>query len=227
MTIPAVLPELVLHRRLDEAAAVREGAHAWLVDLDAPWPGAAGDEEVLEAEEYARAAQLRSPLARRRCERSRAIVRQLLAPMLREDPARIVFETTLEGRPFVRPREGDRSGFDFNLAHSENAILLGVCFGGTIGVDIEVIRDGFDVLAIAESALPPAEAAALRSLPAAERRVAFFRAWTRREAHVKATGRGLAGDGRDDPGDGWRRHEFLVPVGPATAAAAIVLEVRP
>ena len=35
------------------------------------------------------------------------------------------------------------------------------------------------------------ERAVLQALPAAERRAAFFRCWTRKEAFVKATGRGV------------------------------------
>jgi 4'-phosphopantetheinyl transferase len=224
--LPA-LPEPVGLRAPADAGPAPDRVGAWLADLDAAWAGPAGGEDVLSPGERQRAARLRSPLARRRFERSRAVLRHLLAPLLGEDPAGMVLGTAAGGRPFVRPRGGGRAGLDFSLAHSENALLLGVCFRGMIGVDIEVVREDFDVLAAAEPALPAAEVAALRALPADRRREAFFRAWTLREAAGKATGRGLAPEAAGGAGDGWRRHAFPVRVGAATAAAAIVLRMTP
>jgi 4'-phosphopantetheinyl transferase len=61
-----------------------------------------------------------------------------------------------------------------------------------VGVDIERVRPEFGGFAIAERFFAPAEVAALRALPEESRRLAFFHGWARKEAYIKAKGKGLA-----------------------------------
>ena len=56
-----------------------------------------------------------------------------------------------------------------------------------IGVDVEEIRPIADVMLIADHHLSQAERRDLWSLPPASRTAAFYAAWTRKEAVVKAT----------------------------------------
>lgn len=69
-----------------------------------------------------------------------------------------------------------------------------------VGVDVEYIQPEFPFEDIADRYFPSAEAAALRSLPVAEQRCAFFAAWVRKEAWVKAAGAGLDQLPSLDPG---------------------------
>lgn len=61
-----------------------------------------------------------------------------------------------------------------------------------VGVHVERIRGDQDHEQIAAQFLSGRETAAIRALPQAERAEAFFRCWTRKEALVKATGKGLS-----------------------------------
>ena len=61
-----------------------------------------------------------------------------------------------------------------------------------VGVDVERLRPVPDMLEIAACCFSERERAFLAELDGAERVDAFFRAWTRKEAWLKATGYGLA-----------------------------------
>jgi hypothetical protein len=69
--------------------------------------------------------------------------------------------------------------------------LLAVAQDRPVGVDVERIREVSDVLGIADAHFSAVERRRLRSLPPAERRAAFIRCWTRKEAVLKASGEGL------------------------------------
>jgi 4'-phosphopantetheinyl transferase len=81
----------------------------------------------------------------------------------------------------------------FNLSHSGELALCAVASDREVGVDVKRVRAVPEMRRIVERFFPGEEAGD----PAA-----FFRLWTRREAFVKATGRGLAGLS-DAPGESW------------------------
>ena len=80
----------------------------------------------------------------------------------------------------------------FNLAHSGPWVVYALAPGREVGVDIERIRPEFGGFAIAERFFAPGEVAALRALPDESRHLAFFHGWARKEAYIKAKGKGLA-----------------------------------
>lgn len=85
--------------------------------------------------------------------------------------------------------EGHRCAF--SVAHSGDLALIAIAPGGRVGVDLERIRAGVDTEAVAGEFLPAAERRTLARAAPARRARAFFRIWSRHEALVKATGRGL------------------------------------
>jgi 4'-phosphopantetheinyl transferase len=60
-----------------------------------------------------------------------------------------------------------------------------------VGVDLEELRDGVDLDAMARRFFSLAERAAFEAIPPPQRVVAGFACWTRKEAWVKAEGTGL------------------------------------
>ena len=80
----------------------------------------------------------------------------------------------------------------FNLSHSESKGLAAVSRGARVGVDIEFAREGRAFTDIADRFFSQAESAELRALPPEARPTAFYRAWTRKEAYLKAWGTGLS-----------------------------------
>jgi 4'-phosphopantetheinyl transferase len=115
------------------------------------------------------------------------MLRVLLGSYLGAEPGAIEFGYGRQGKP-----ELAGAGPRFNLAHSGGWVLVGVSGSGPVGVDVERVREMPDLEAVMERFFAPGEVRAIRSLPEAERKAAFFACWTRKEAYIKAVGAGLS-----------------------------------
>ncbi|MYX42880.1 4'-phosphopantetheinyl transferase superfamily protein [Streptomyces sp. SID89] len=83
---------------------------------------------------------------------------------------------------------------EFSLSRSGPYWLLSVTAGGRVGIDIEV-HGGRDLGGMADVALSSDESAALEAVDDVSEREAFFlRAWTRKEAVLKAAGIGIVAE---------------------------------
>lgn len=145
---------------------------------------------VLSPAERARAARFHSPQHAQRFIVAHARLRELLAPLLHIAPAEIEFAAGPHGKPALSGAAA-ASGIQFNLSHSDGMGLIGWAQDRRIGVDVERWRALRDEAALVRRFFSPAEIAAYEALPDAQRRAGFFRCWTRKEAYVKAVGRGL------------------------------------
>lgn len=158
--------------------------------LDVPADERAALAAVLSPEERARAARFHSPEHGARFIVAHARLRQLLAPLLDIAPPDIEFIAGEHGKPALA---GAAAGSDlqFNLSHSGALGLVGWAQGREIGVDVEIWRAMNDEAALVRRYFSPAEIAAYEALPPAQRTEGFFNCWTRKEAYIKAVGRGL------------------------------------
>lgn len=93
------------------------------------------------------------------------------------------------GKPILDPDH--HPPLHFNLAHSGEFALLAVA-RRRVGVDLEHTRPLPEIPGLIDRFLATGEAAAIAALPASERPGAFFRAWTKKEAYLKALGDGVA-----------------------------------
>ncbi len=184
------------------ALGVVAGVRLWLVDLDHPI--ADQDLRALAPDELDRAARFVHDSHRRRYGVARARLRQLLATATGTSPAALQLRPGRDGKPRLAETAPGRAPA-FSLSHCEHLGLVGIAPDGDIGVDIELIRPMPEFDALARDHFTPAERAALQSLPPAQRDAGFLRAWTRKEACLKAVGCGLTAtaaaglsDGTDD-----------------------------
>jgi 4'-phosphopantetheinyl transferase len=198
----------------------------WSVDLDC----AGGDLSLLSTSERARAGRLKRPHERGRSLEAHCAVRGILALQLGVPPRSLEFGATAAGKPFLaRPAQS----LEFNLSHSGRHGLIAVAENRSVGVDIEVRRPMSDLLEVALGVATAREAKLLRQLPAGQIHAAFFDLWTRKEALLKALGRGFLVDPREvevgiEPGRSyvnfgariWTIESLAVGSG-VTAAAAI------
>lgn len=141
---------------------------------------------LLAPEERAQADRFRFERDRRRFIVRRARRRERLAAHLGAAPAALRF---VEG-PFGQPRLAD-CDIAFSTSHSGEiwAVAIGTV---ALGVDIEAIDRTIDHAGIASSLFAPGEVAALARLGREDAATAFYACWSRKEAFVKAIGRGLS-----------------------------------
>jgi 4'-phosphopantetheinyl transferase len=163
--------------------------HVWSANLAVSESQAATLQKTISAEELHRASKFHFERDRRRYIVARGILRSILASYLGTEPARIEFRYSIHGKPELAKPAG--SGLHFNVSHVDSVALYAFAIGRRIGIDVERIREDFDFEPVAERCLSLYEHAALKRMPAHERRRGFFVCWTRKEAYIKALGRGL------------------------------------
>ena len=154
----------------------------FMADLDAQ----PGHERLLSPEEVRRAERFRSSRDRRRYVAARGVLRVLLGDLLTQDPARIRIATATHGKPVL----GEGGPIEFSVAHSRGSALYAFTTAGDVGIDVEHVRT-LDPLTLARTCFSSAEQDELKAVEPEGRLGTFFDGWVRKEAVVKADGRGL------------------------------------
>lgn len=160
--------------------------HIWTISLDTDPATVCSLLELLSGEERVRAARFRTTELRLRFIAGRGALRSILSRYLGVAPAKVRIDTTATGKPFI-----PGNALAFNLSHSEGVAVCAVTTGGQLGVDIERMRRVEDSDSIVQRYFAPGELKQYEALRPAARTAAFFSAWTRKEAFVKALGSGL------------------------------------
>lgn len=119
------------------------------------------------------------------------MLREILGYCTGADPGDLRFGCNAFGKPFLKGIARQESPC-FNLSHSGELLLVAVALGREVGIDLERLRGGLDFRSLAQRFFSKRETSSLLALPADRRKEAFFACWTRKEACVKAFGRGLA-----------------------------------
>jgi 4'-phosphopantetheinyl transferase len=165
-----------------------DDVHVWRISLEIGDAALARLRESLSEDERQRAERYHFEKDRRHFVAGRGTLRAILARYLERRSEDVCFAYTNYGKPLLT----DDAVLRFNLTHSHGLALLAVTLGREIGVDLEHIRDNLEGEQLAERFFSPREVAALRALPPELRREAFFHCWTRKEAYIKANGKGLS-----------------------------------
>lgn len=175
-----------------ERLSLGSGAvHVWRVSLDESPSQVALFQSTLDDDERSRAARFYFSRDRERFIVARGVLRELLGRYLDRSPKSLSFSYSTHGKPALASESGE-DAICFNLSHSHGAALYAVARGRELGVDLEFIRCDLEAEQIAERFFSQSEIVALRALPLALRKYAFFLCWTRKEAYIKARGEGLS-----------------------------------
>ena len=163
----------------------------WSACLDVPADTHRLLRALLNPEERARADRFLQPVHRIHNAAGRGWLRSLLARYLEAAPQSIEFRFNEHGKPSLAGIH-ESSRLRFNISHSHGFALFAFARDRELGVDLEKIRLDRSFQRIAERFFAPGETARLRSIPAAQQAQAFFECWTRKEAYIKARGKGLS-----------------------------------
>lgn len=171
--------------------AQRDQVHVWRAFLDATDAQVDVLHDALAADEQARAARFCFPRDRSRFIVARGLLRTILARYLHVPPEQLRFTLGLQGKPALGHVAGRSSQIRFNVSHCANLALYAISSAREIGIDVEQLRTGFPVEAVAGQFFSAREHDALLVLPPEKRCEAFFTCWTSKEAYLKARGDGL------------------------------------
>jgi 4'-phosphopantetheinyl transferase len=115
----------------------------------------------------------------------RSVLRRVLGRCLDVAPHAVRIVHSAAGKPALAPGGAD---LRFSLSHAGDLVLLALARTLDVGVDAERMRDDLPLDRIADRVLDEQVKAVLNAQAAEARTLAFFHAWTQREAIVKAVG---------------------------------------
>lgn len=165
--------------------------HVWRVDLEPSPEVLQRCAAVLPPSESARARRYVFERDRRRWTVARATLRLLLGRYLNVEPTLLEFELNEFGKPSLATAYKGM-GIEFNLSHSAEVALYAFTRERLVGVDVEYMRADLDLDGMARHSFSLQEQGVVRGLVGEEKRLAFFRGWTCKEAYAKALGKGFS-----------------------------------
>ncbi|RKR81215.1 4'-phosphopantetheinyl transferase [Mucilaginibacter gracilis] len=148
---------------------------------------------LLSAHERERANRYYREADKQRFIISRAVLRVLLGKYLNADPSLLSFK---EG-PNKKPYLNGNATIHFNVSHSDDCILVAIS-ETEIGVDVEQLDVNVHYTDIMDISFGPAEIAHVKQ--SAMPLHSFYTLWTRKEALLKATAKGIDDDIKQVPG---------------------------
>lgn len=141
---------------------------------------------LLNAQEIEKAKTFSRQEVQKNYIKTRAVLRKILSTYLNILPSKIVINIAKYGKPYIPDCK-----VCFNLSHSHNKFVVAVS-NSEVGVDVETGRDRKRLPALVEKCFSDRERQYWHALPKEQQTTMFFRFWVRKEAFVKAVGRGIA-----------------------------------
>lgn len=170
-----------------DISELSKGIHVWYCSISKNESKLPEFEQLLSEDEKKKSIKFKFKKDRNSYIISRGIVRKLLGSYLSIAPAEIKFEYTPYGKPYLA-----NNRLNFNISHSGDMAVFAFVLKSDIGVDVEKVKEDFDVLELAQNFFSKKEIEAMKRIPEKQWSRAFHRCWTRKEAFIKAEGSGLS-----------------------------------
>ncbi|GAB4541452.1 MAG: hypothetical protein Fur002_09950 [Anaerolineales bacterium] len=163
---------------------LEDEVHLWRAPLNLRAERLSRFEKILAPEETLRAQRFSVQRARDEYIAARGFLRAILGAYLQTPPQNVELGYGKYGKPFLK-----NGKLEFNLAHTAGLALIAVGVGAPLGVDVERARALPEAPDIARRFFSRAEQDIF--FASAEKEKTFFELWARKEARLKALGRGL------------------------------------
>ena len=144
-------------------------------------------EEFLDSTELDRAERFHKKLDRNRFIICRSILKFVLAAHTKLDVKDIYLDYHLNKKPYL----ASHPWLHFNISHSEDFAVIAIS-RNTVGIDIEYISEDFNFTNLLPNIFNEKEILGIQN--AVNKKHAFYTLWTRKEAFVKALGKGIDDD---------------------------------
>ncbi len=177
-------------RSLQTPPTPSEGVQLWVAQLDCLQPVLDTLANLLTRDEADRATRLRIPRVRAQFVMTRGWLRLLLSRCVDISPHQVPIVYEPGGKPILC-RSVNREGWHFNVSHTDGLAVFALARRARVGVDVERVRPMANAVGLVERFFASEERETFRALPDALRLQAFFCAWTRKEAFLKALGEGV------------------------------------
>jgi len=212
-----------------------EDVHLYLIDLPVFFSESDSLYSYLSNEERTHAESIQSGKGRISWITSTGLRRVILSRYLQIAPYQICFTFNQYGKPEISGSNPHQ--ICFNTSHSQERLLLGICRGRDIGVDIQYISPDVPEMKIANRVFGSEDTTYLATLQSDKVQRAFFQIWTLKEAYCKALGLGFSLPVEEMPpmnshihnssefiSDEKRWHAYPVPISDQYVASVIVSE---
>ena len=148
--------------------------------------------EFLNEAELDRAQRFHRELDKTRFIIYRSILKFVLAAHTNLDAKNIHLDYHFNKKPFL----ASHPNLHFNISHSKDFAVIAVSHSA-VGIDIEYISEDFNFIDLLPDIFDDNEIMAIQT--AVSQKHSFYTSWTRKEAFVKALGKGIDDDFKDIP----------------------------
>lgn len=178
----------------DAYYTLKEDVHVWEIKVPDNSTIIAQLREVLNEQERQKALTFYHPADTWNFITRRSILRILLGKYLSVSPNEVEFEVGRNKKPLLKGKEG--KNIHFNSSHSASWIIISLSAFEN-GVDVEALKNDFPYKELLDQCFSTSEIDFIETAkhPIEE----FFCFWTRKEALIKATSKGIDDDLRNIP----------------------------
>ncbi|MEE8574739.1 MAG: 4'-phosphopantetheinyl transferase superfamily protein [Thermodesulfobacteriota bacterium] len=161
--------------------------HVWRAALNLSEEKLSTLKRTLSTDEITRAQRYGTKKLQTNFIAARGQLREILSLYLSTAPGEIEFGLSEYDKPFIKNPGAPK----FNISHSGALMIVAVSEKTEVGIDIEIERESIDFIKLSRRFFSPAEAGRIKDTESDKRKEIFFKTWTKKEAYVKAVGKGL------------------------------------
>lgn len=166
---------------------------SWKVDFSALAHKCPDFFQLLSSDEKDRANALRFRKDSEAFILTRAALRLILSEYTHIEAGQLRFTYNDFGKPYILKRTHSET-VQFNVSHSAQVGYIAIAQTAEVGIDVEHFTPSRanELTQLAERFFSESECNQIKRMPGPAQPAAFYRLWTRKEAYLKALGKGLS-----------------------------------